>query len=109
MGEVKFPRWAAAFGVLGGVAVALGFPMIVLMQGQDLSDAARIWLSILGLLLGVLLAAVSAVIGITIPSAVSKGFSVGGASVGLGSNAECCPPAERKLGQDAGRTSEPSV
>ena len=82
MSEMRFPRWVAAFGVVGGVAIALGFPMIILIQGQDLSDVARIWLSILGLLLGVLLAGASAVIGITIPSAVSRGISVGGARAG---------------------------
>lgn len=47
------------------------------------------WLSLIGLLVGAALAGASAVIGITIPSAVSSGLDLGNGSVG--SAVDCCP------------------
>jgi hypothetical protein len=84
MNEIRFPRWLAGMGVLGGVAIALGFPYIILTLGGDLSEGVKVVLIILGLLGGGILALASAVVGITIPTAV-----VGGA---IQLDRTCCAP-----------------
>ena len=75
------------FGVLGGVAIALGLPWLILVHGFFLSEIARLAVIVLSLLIGGLLAVASAVIGITIPSTVRDGkLDIGGIIKG------CCPP-----------------
>ncbi len=78
------------FGVLGGVAIALGLPWLILAYGAFLPDGARLAVIILSLLVGGLLALASAVVGITIPTTVTDGkLDIGGIIK------ECCPPEER--------------
>lgn len=84
MSEMRFTRWLAGFGVLGGVAIALGLTWLVLVYGSDLSAGAKVALIILGLGAGTLVATVSAVVGITIPRTVS------GAAIPL--DLACCEP-----------------
>ena len=38
MNTIHFPRWLATVGILGGVAIALGVPYIVLAYGADLGS-----------------------------------------------------------------------
>ncbi len=94
MNEMRFPRWLAGFGVLGGVVIALGLPWLVLVHGGDLSDGAKLTLIILGLAAGSLMGIASAVVGITIPTAVSSG--------GLDLSRICCEPEST----DSGRAAE---
>lgn len=84
MNEMRFPRWLAGFGVLGGVAIALGLPWLILVYGGDLSGGAKLTLIILALAAGTLMGIASAVVGITIPTAVSSG--------GLELDRLCCSP-----------------
>jgi hypothetical protein len=81
---MHFARWLAGFGVLGGVAIALGFTFLVLLYGAGLADWAKVILVILGLGAGTLTAIASAVVGITIPR------SVHGGAVRL--DPACCEP-----------------
>ena len=85
MNEVRFPRWLAAIGILGGVAIALGSAFVILAYGGDLSGGAKVALVILGLLAGSILAIASAVVGIAVPSVVTGG--------GIDLD-RCCPPSE---------------
>ncbi|MGD2116332.1 MAG: hypothetical protein PVG07_14855 [Acidobacteriota bacterium] len=82
--EMRFTRWLAGFGVLGGVAIALGLPWLVLVQGADLADWIKMTLVILGLSAGTLTAIASAVVGITIPTTVR--------GVGIRLDPACCEP-----------------
>jgi hypothetical protein len=93
--DLRFPRWLASVGVLGGVAIAVALPAVVLMLGDDLTPSAKLVVIILGLLVGAALAGVSAVVGITIPTAV------GGAALRITKNgaslapmADCCQPPQ---------------
>lgn len=94
MSEIRFVRWLAAVGVFGGVLIALVLPVVVLMLGEDLSSAAKLTVVILALIGGVVLAGVSAVVGITIPTAVSgAAFKISeNGGISLGSIADCCQP-----------------
>jgi hypothetical protein len=83
MNEIRFPRWLAAVGVAGGVAIALGLSYIVLTQGGDLSGGAKVALVILALVFGTGTAMISAVLGIAVPARL--------VSPGLDLNA-CCRP-----------------
>ena len=91
MSEMRFPRWLAGFGVLGGVAIALGLPWLILVYGGDLSGRAQLTLIILGLLAGSLMGIASAVVGITIPAAVSSG--------GVKLDPACCQPEPKDVDQ----------
>ena len=71
MNEIRYPRWLAGIGVLGGVAIALGMAYLVLAFGGDLSGGAKVALIILGLAAGSILALASAVVGIAMPSKVA--------------------------------------
>lgn len=94
MNELRFPRWLAAVGVLGGVMIALILPVAVLMLGDDLSSTAKLVIVILGLIIGSCLAGISAVVGMTIPTAVYGGaIKIGEDSARPGSIADCCRPA----------------
>jgi hypothetical protein len=73
MTDVRFPRWLAAVGIFGGVMIALVLPVAVLMLGEDLSAVAELTVIILAMIIGSLLAGISAVVGITIPTAVAGG------------------------------------
>jgi hypothetical protein len=73
MTKILYSSMLGYLGVLGGVAIALGLPWIVLAYGADLSSAVRTTLIILGLVGGVILACASAVVGITIPTAIHGG------------------------------------
>jgi len=61
---------ASAFGILGGVAIALGVPWIILSQGQCLGVPAQLGISIAGLALGSLVSLTSAFFGLVMPSHV---------------------------------------
>lgn len=84
MNEMRFPRWLAALGVLGGVAISLGLSYLVLVHGGDLSSGAKVAMVITGLLAGGVLAIASAVVGIAVPTVVTRG------GIDLDT---CCPPA----------------
>lgn len=93
MNELRFPRWLAAVGVFGGVMIALILPIAVLMLGDDLTSTAKLVVVILGLIIGSCLAGISAVVGITIPTAIYGGaIKIGENGVQLGSMANCCQP-----------------
>jgi hypothetical protein len=77
-------------GVVGGVLIALGFPLIILAFGLGLSTPIQTTLVILGLLAGVALAGIAAVVGITIPTAISGG------GVDIEKLAGCCDDVECK-------------
>ena len=78
MNEMRFPRWLAALGVLGGVAIALGLSYLVLVHGGDLSSGAKVAMVITGVLAGGILALASAVVGITVPTiATHSGIDLG--------------------------------
>jgi hypothetical protein len=84
------------FGILGGVAIALGLPWIVLAHGASLSEGARLTVVILSLLIGGLLAVASAVVGIAIPTTLREGrLDIGGIIK------ECCPPGECRASDDS--------
>ena len=87
MTDLRFPRWLAAVGVFGGVLIALVLPVAVLMLGDDLSSLAKLAVIITAMIIGSLLAGISAVVGITIPSTIAGG------SVKIGQDG-CCDPAE---------------
>ena len=94
MSELRFPRWLAAVGVFGGVSIALVLPVTVLLLGDDLSATAKLVVIILGMIIGSCLAGISAVVGITIPTAVYGGaIKIGENGVQLGSIGNCCQPA----------------
>ena len=95
MEQMRFANWVALVGVAGGVLIALGFPIVILFFGLGLSSPVQTTLVILGLLAGVALAAVAAVVGITIPTAISGG------GFDIEKLAACCDDLERK--EDAGR------
>lgn len=86
MNQMRYPRWLAALGELGGVVIALGLPYVVLAYGNGLSGSAKVGLIILGLLAGSLVAIVSVVVGIAVPSVVT------GAGIKL--DRTCCTPIE---------------
>jgi len=93
MSELRFPRWLAAVGVFGGVSIALVLPVTVLLLGDDLSATAKLVVIILGMIIGSCLAGISAVVGITIPTAIHGGaIKIGENGVHLGSLANCCQP-----------------
>lgn len=96
MSEMRFPRWLAAVGVLGGVAIALGLPWITLVYGSDLGGA-KVAIIILALIAGCTLAAISAVVGITIPTAVRGAIAIPAVIP------NCCAP-ERDAEQDEADT-----
>lgn len=74
--NIYFTRWLAAIGVLGGVAIALVLPYFVFTFDHGLSTVAQLFLIVLALLGGLVLAAISAVVGIAVPHHVSSGMSV---------------------------------
>jgi hypothetical protein len=98
---MRFPRWLAAVGVLGGVAIALGLPYVTLVYGSDLGGA-KVAIIILALIAGCTLAAISAVVGITIPTAISGG-------VGMAGIPNCCAPPQGKEKAQADDTPEASI
>ena len=72
MNEMRFPRWLAALGVLGGVAISLGSSYLVLVHGGDLSSGAKVAMVITAVLAGGILALASAVVGIALPAVVTR-------------------------------------
>ena len=60
-------------GVLGGVALALGFPWIVLAYGKDLNPTLVVIFVLAGLLIGGVVALVSAFFGLVMPRQVGGG------------------------------------
>jgi hypothetical protein len=92
MADLRFPRWLAAVGIFGGVMIALVLPVAVLMLGEDLSAIAKLTVIILAMIIGSLLAGVSAVVGITIPTAVAGGALKIAQEGCCPPEEECCPP-----------------
>ena len=79
-GEVRFGgKMTALIGALGGVAVAAGLPTVILLYGTNLGVVAQVIVIILALLIGGAITAVSAVLGIVIPSSASGGGKMRGA------------------------------
>jgi hypothetical protein len=79
-GEVRFGgKIAAAIGAAGGVAVAAGLPTVILIYGTNLGVPAQVTLIILAVLMGGVITAVSAVLGIVIPTSASGGGKMRGA------------------------------
>ncbi len=64
----------AVTGVLGGVALALGFPWIVMSHGQGLGTTLLVIFVLGGLLIGGLVAVASAVLGLVMPRQVGGGL-----------------------------------
>lgn len=52
MSEPSFPRWLAAVGVFGGVAIALGLPYLTLVHGDGLSATMKMMVIVLALAAG---------------------------------------------------------
>lgn len=98
--KLLFTRWLAAVGVLGGVAIALGLPYLVLAHGVGLGGGAQVTLIILALLVGASLAGVSAVVGITVPTAITGG--------GIGLACICEPECEPRGPGGPGAAEEPA-
>lgn len=76
MEQLRFANWVGLVGVVGGVLIALGFPLIILAYGLGLSTSVQTTLVIIGLLAGVILAGIAAVVGITVPTAISGGVDI---------------------------------
>ena len=98
--QVYFTRWLAAVGVFGGVAVALVLPYLLLVNGQHLAQLAQIALIVLAILGGIILAGLSAVVGIAVPHRIT------GAALAVNcrdltdeseSAGECCSSDEEAL------------
>jgi hypothetical protein len=60
-----------AFGILGGVLIALGVPYIALAYGQPLGTGAQITIAIIGAASGALVSLVSAFFAIVMPSRIA--------------------------------------
>ncbi len=63
---------ASVSGVLGGVAVALGVPWIILNYGQVLAQNVQTWLVIGSVALGGFIVLVSAFFGLVLPTQVNE-------------------------------------
>lgn len=63
----------AVTGIIGGVALALGFPWVVMAHGQALSPTLAVIFVLAGLLIGGTVAAASAVLGLVMPREVGGG------------------------------------
>jgi hypothetical protein len=63
----------AVTGIIGGVALALGFPWVVLAHGQGLGSTLLVVFVLGGLLLGGLVALTSAFFGLVMPRQVGGG------------------------------------
>jgi hypothetical protein len=112
MSELRFPRWLAAIGVFGGVSIALILPVVVLMLGDDFTSGVKLVIIILAMLVGAVLAGISAVVGITIPTAVSgMALKIGRDDVNLCCDIahDCCPPSATSSPEDAGTTQQPTT
>jgi len=96
METMRFSNRLAFLGVGGGVIIALAFPFMILYLGSHLSGAVQTTLIILGLLVGAALAGAAAVVGITIPTAISGG------GIDIEKLASCCADLDKK--EDAGST-----
>jgi hypothetical protein len=73
-GEVRFSgKTTALIGVLGGVAVAVGVPVVVLIYGQNMGWGAQLTVIILALVLGTPIAAIPAILAVVIPASASGG------------------------------------
>lgn len=59
-------------GVFAGILIALGLPFIVLKWGQTLGPTALMWIVILSLVMGGVIALVAAFFGIVIPRTVRE-------------------------------------
>lgn len=86
MSRMHFSNWLAFLGVVGGVAIALALPAVVVVWGQALSPTQQVLVIVLALLVGGAVAGISAVVGITIPTVVQDGR--------LNLDRSCCPPCE---------------
>jgi len=97
METMRFSNRLAFLGVGGGVIIALAFPFMILYFGGHLSGPVQTTLIILGLLVGATLAGASAVVGITIPTAINGGIDIE-------KLAGCCEDLESK--KDTGNEPE---
>jgi hypothetical protein len=70
---MRFSSVLGYFGLVGGLAIALGFPWMILRHGSELDGRAQVFLIFSALVVGAILAIASAVIGITIPTAIRNG------------------------------------
>jgi len=68
-------KWMGFLGVVGGTAIAIGVPWIVLGHAADagLGGFAATFLPLAGIVGGVMLATVAVFFSLAIPSKVSKG------------------------------------
>ena len=66
-GQVVFNRQMPLLGLIGGLALALGLPTLVLIFGKHLGTGAQLTVIILAIIFGAVLAIVSAVVGSVIP------------------------------------------
>jgi len=96
MSTLQFSRWIALVGVLAGMMIALIVPVAVLMVGGDITPSAKLVIIILALLIGGCVAAISAVVGITIPTAlVGASIKIDEDGAHFGSMADCCAPTRK--------------
>lgn len=73
-GMLNFAGVKGAFaGVMGGVAIAVGVPFVILKYGAHLHPAVQTTVIIIALLGGGILALVAAFFGIVIPSSIGPG------------------------------------
>lgn len=70
--ELRWGRFAALYGVLAGLAIAVGLPYIVLVYGKHLSGVAHTIIIILALLGGGTVTVISVFLGIVIPRKISE-------------------------------------
>lgn len=76
-GEVSFGSGGhtGAIGVLGGVAIAIGVPWVLLSQGQALGSNALLALVVTAVVCGAAVSLVSAFFGLVMPNRVHGGWA----------------------------------
>ena len=70
--SVRWGRFAAFYGVLGGVAIAVALPYIVLVYGKDLGAGVHAIIILLALLVGGTVTVISAFFAVVIPREIKE-------------------------------------
>jgi hypothetical protein len=93
MGGIRYSNWLATIGALGGVFLATALPWMIIAHATDFSVRAKIFLIVLAVVGGVILAAISTVVGITIPTALVDA-KMDLSRFDCSSDPDCCPTVE---------------
>lgn len=73
MSDIHFSRGIAVIGILGGVAIAIVVPCMVVVYGTHITGMVAAALIVLGVLLGSCVSVISIVVGVAIPSVIKNG------------------------------------